>query len=198
MFTGIIETIGLIKNIIHDQTNIHYEIQTDLTHELKIDQSVAHDGVCLTVVQLTDTTHTVTAIQETLQVTSLRNWQIGKKLNIERCMSANGRFDGHIVQGHVDKTANCIDIKDESGSWLLTFQFEDEKSQKYIVKKGSICVNGTSLTVVDCDSMTFSVALIPYTFEHTSFHDLKKGDVVNIEFDVIGKYVEKMLQSRTL
>ena len=198
MFTGIIETIGLIKNIIHDQTNIHYEIQTDLTHELKIDQSVAHDGVCLTVVQLTDTTHTVTAIQETLQVTSLRNWQVGKKLNIERCMSANGRFDGHIVQGHVDKTANCIDIKDESGSWLLTFQFEDEKSQKYIVKKGSICVNGTSLTVVDCDSMTFSVALIPYTFEHTSFHDLKKGDVVNIEFDVIGKYVEKMLQSRTL
>jgi riboflavin synthase len=196
MFTGIIETVGLIKNIIHDKTNIHYEIQTDLTQELKIDQSVAHDGVCLTVVKLTDTTHTVTAIHETLQVTSLKNWQLGKKLNIERCMSANGRFDGHIVQGHVDTTATCISIKDEDGSWLITFEFKDETSQKYVVKKGSICINGTSLTVVNCDNRTLSVALIPYTYEHTSFQDLGVGDTVNIEFDIIGKYVEKMLQSR--
>jgi riboflavin synthase len=196
MFTGIIETVGLIKNIIHDKTNIHYEIQTDLTQELKIDQSVAHDGVCLTVIKLTDTTHTVTAIHETLQVTSLKNWQLGKKLNIERCMSANGRFDGHIVQGHVDTTATCISIKDEDGSWLITFEFKDETSQKYVVKKGSICINGTSLTVVNCDSRTLSVALIPYTYEHTSFQDLAVGDTVNIEFDIIGKYVEKMLQSR--
>jgi riboflavin synthase len=196
MFTGIIETVGLIKNIIHDKTNIHYEIQTDLTQELKIDQSVAHDGVCLTVVKLTDTTHTVTAIHETLQVTSLNNWQLGKKLNIERCMSANGRFDGHIVQGHVDTTATCISIKDEDGSWLITFEFKDETSQKYVVKKGSICINGTSLTVVNCDNRTLSVALIPYTYEHTSFQDLGVGDTVNIEFDIIGKYVEKMLQSR--
>jgi riboflavin synthase len=196
MFTGIIETVGLIKNIIHDKTNIHYEIQTDLTQELKIDQSVAHDGVCLTVVKLTDTTHTVTAIHETLQVTSLNNWQLGKKLNIERCMSANGRFDGHIVQGHVDTTATCISIKDEDGSWLITFEFKDETSQKYVVKKGSICINGTSLTVVNCDNRTLSVAFIPYTYEHTSFQDLGVGDTVNIEFDIIGKYVEKMLQSR--
>jgi riboflavin synthase len=196
MFTGIIETVGLIKNIIHDKTNIHYEIQTDLTQELKIDQSVAHDGVCLTVVKLTDTTHTVTAIHETLQVTSLNNWQLGKKLNIERCMSANGRFDGHIVQGHVDTTATCISIKDEDGSWLITFEFKDETLQKYVVKKGSICINGTSLTVVNCDNRTLSVALIPYTYEHTSFQDLGVGDTVNIEFDIIGKYVEKMLQSR--
>jgi riboflavin synthase len=196
MFTGIIETVGLIKNIIHDKTNIHYEIQTDLTQELKIDQSVAHDGVCLTVVKLTDTTHTVTAIHETLQVTSLKNWQLGKKLNIERCMSANGRFDGHIVQGHVDTTATCISIKDEDGSWLITFEFKDETLQKYVVKKGSICINGTSLTVVNCDNRTLSVALIPYTYEHTSFQDLGVGDTVNIEFDIIGKYVEKMLQSR--
>jgi len=196
MFTGIIETVGLIKNIIHDKTNIHYEIQTDLTQELKIDQSVAHDGVCLTVIKLTDTTHTVTAIHETLQVTSLKNWQLGKKLNIERCMSANGRFDGHIVQGHVDTTATCISIKDEDGSWLITFEFKDETLQKYVVKKGSICINGTSLTVVNCDNRTLSVALIPYTYEHTSFQDLGVGDTVNIEFDIIGKYVEKMLQSR--
>lgn len=196
MFTGIIETVGLIKNIIHDKTNIHFEIQTDLTQELKIDQSVAHDGVCLTVIKLTDTTHTVTAIHETLQVTSLKNWQLGKKLNIERCMSANGRFDGHIVQGHVDTTATCISIKDEDGSWLITFEFKDETSQKYVVKKGSICINGTSLTVVNCDNRTLSVALIPYTYEHTSFQDLTVGDTVNIEFDIIGKYVEKMLQSR--
>jgi riboflavin synthase len=196
MFTGIIETVGLIKNIIHDKTNIHYEIQTDLTQELKIDQSVAHDGVCLTVVKLTDTTHTVTAIHETLQVTSLKNWQLGKKLNIERCMSANGRFDGHIVQGHVDTTATCISIKDEDGSWLITFEFKDETLQKYVVKKGSICINGTSLTVVNCDNRTLSVALIPYTYEHTSFQDLGVGDTVNIEFDIIGKYVEKLLQSR--
>jgi riboflavin synthase len=152
--------------------------------------------VCLTVVKLTDTTHTVTAIHETLQVTSLNNWQLGKKLNIERCMSANGRFDGHIVQGHVDTTATCISIKDEDGSWLITFEFKDETSQKYVVKKGSICINGTSLTVVNCDNRTLSVALIPYTYEHTSFQDLGVGDTVNIEFDIIGKYVEKMLQSR--
>jgi riboflavin synthase len=152
--------------------------------------------VCLTVVKLTDTTHTVTAIHETLQVTSLKNWQLGKKLNIERCMSANGRFDGHIVQGHVDTTATCISIKDEDGSWLITFEFKDETLQKYVVKKGSICINGTSLTVVNCDNRTLSVALIPYTYEHTSFQDLGVGDTVNIEFDIIGKYVEKMLQSR--
>ena len=196
MFTGIIETIGVIKNITKDQTNIHFELSSDITSELRIDQSVAHDGVCLTVVKLTDHTHTVTAIDETLRLTSLVDWKVGKQVNIERCMTANGRFDGHIVQGHVDTTAQCVSIKDEQGSWLITFEFTDNQFHKYVVRKGSICVNGTSLTVVSVEEKSFSIAVIPYTFEHTNFGQLHVGDRVNIEFDIIGKYVERMLQSR--
>lgn len=193
MFTGIIETLGEITSIVQEKTNLHFEIKSNITSELKIDQSVAHDGVCLTVVKLSEQTHTVTAIDETLRLTSLRDWKVGKLVNIERCMSANGRFDGHIVQGHVDTTATCTRIKDEQGSWLIEFEFMNNQFQKYVVRKGSICVNGTSLTVVTAGEKSFSIAVIPYTFEHTNFGKLQAGDVVNIEFDIIGKYVEKMM-----
>lgn len=193
MFTGIIETLGEITSIVQEKTNLHFEIKTNITSELKIDQSVAHDGVCLTVVKLSEQTHTVTAIDETLRLTSLRDWKVGKLVNIERCMSANGRFDGHIVQGHVDTTATCTSIKDEQGSWLIEFEFMNNQFQKYVVRKGSICVNGTSLTVVTAGEKSFSIAVIPYTFEHTNFGKLQAGDIVNIEFDIIGKYVEKMM-----
>lgn len=196
MFTGIIETIGEIENITKDQTNIQFEISSNISSELKIDQSVAHDGVCLTVVKRSEHSHTVTAIDETLRLTSLKDWKVGKRVNLERCMSANGRFDGHIVQGHVDTTAQCVSIKDEHGSWLITFEFTDNQFQKYVVKKGSICVNGTSLTVVRAEEKSFSIAVIPYTFEHTTFGQMHVGDQVNIEFDIIGKYVERMLHLR--
>ncbi len=191
MFTGIVECMGIIKAIQTEQNNIHYTIESEISSELKIDQSLAHNGVCLTVVNIAGNTHVVTAIQETLNKTDLKSWAIGKYVNLERCMKADGRFDGHIVQGHVDCTATCIQKIDEGGSWRFSFQYS--KGLGVTVEKGSITVNGTSLTVVDSKENEFSVAIIPYTYEHTVFGVLNEGDTVNLEFDIVGKYIQKMM-----
>lgn len=192
MFTGIIETLAKVEAIEKEGTNIHFTFSSSITHELKIDQSVAHNGVCLTVIKIDDKKYTVTAIDETLKRTNLGELTVGKLVNLERCMPANGRFDGHIVQGHVDTTATCKEIKDLNGSW--EFVFEHEKSKTNItVEKGSITINGVSLTVVQSTDTLFSVCIIPYTFENTNFKEIKTGSTINLEFDVIGKYVAKML-----
>jgi riboflavin synthase len=195
MFTGIIETLGEVKNIVKEETNIHFTIQSALSHELKIDQSVAHNGVCLTVVALNENTHTVTAIQETLNKTALGNLKIGSKVNLERCMQMNARLDGHIVQGHVDQTATCILVDELNGSWEYRFSY-DASLGNVTVEKGSICVNGISLTVVNSTPNEFSVFIIPYTFEHTNLHEVKVGDTVNLEFDIIGKYVARLMGNK--
>lgn len=193
MFTGIIETLGTITNITKEGSNVHFELSADFTHELKIDQSVAHNGVCLTVVAINDNKYTVTAIDETLKITALSQWQIGDKINLERCMQLGARLDGHIVQGHVDTVAICIEKQQLDGSWEFTFEYE-KKPNHITVPKGSITVNGTSLTVVKSEVNLFSVAIIPYTYEHTVFKFIKPGTKVNLEFDVIGKYVARLLQ----
>ena len=190
MFTGIIEEIGLVTEIRQDGGNVHFTIQSKLSDELKIDQSVAHNGCCLTVVEMKPGTHTVTAIQETLQKTNLGSWELGSKINLERCMSLNGRLDGHIVQGHVDGLARCVSIADEDGSWRYRFDYQ---SDFVTVEKGSVTINGTSLTVVDSEDGAFSVCIIPYTYEHTNFHTLIVGTEVNLEFDIIGKYVARLM-----
>jgi riboflavin synthase len=195
MFTGIIETLGIVKNIQQDQTNIHFTIESSISNELKIDQSVSHNGVCMTVVVINDNTHVVTAIDETLQKTSLGNLQVGDVVNLERCTQANGRFDGHIVQGHVDQTAVCIARIDQNGSWLFTFQY-DSVLNNITVEKGSITVNGISLTIVNSQIDRFSVAIIPYTIEHTNLQHVDVGTTVNLEFDIIGKYVSKIMALR--
>lgn len=191
MFTGIIETMGTIKHIEHEGSNVHYTLSSEITNELKIDQSLAHNGVCLTVIAINNDQYTVTAIQETLEKTALKQWQVGHKINLERAMRLGDRLDGHMVQGHVDEVASCTHIEDQNGSWL--FRFEYNKASKNItIEKGSICVNGTSLTVVGSEDNTFGVAIIPYTYKHTVFHQLKLGDLVNIEFDMVGKYIAKL------
>jgi riboflavin synthase len=195
MFTGIIETIGIISDIKKDQGNVHLTIQTNITNELKIDQSVAHNGVCLTVVEIFDNKHVVTAIQETINKTTLGEWQIGDKVNIERAMKLGDRLDGHIVQGHVDQTAVCTSIQEKSGSWEFTFEY-DTALNNITIEKGSITVNGTSLTVVNSAKNSFSVAIIPYTYEHTIFHTFEIGTKVNLEFDVVGKYIARMYELR--
>ena len=195
MFTGIIETLGIISDIKKDQENVHLTIQTNIASELKIDQSVAHNGVCLTVVELFDDKHVVTAIQETIDKTSLGSWKIGDKVNIERAMKLGDRLDGHIVQGHVDQTAVCTEIVDKEGSWLFTFSY-DSSLNNITIEKGSITVNGTSLTVVNSKKDSFSVAIIPYTYEHTIFHTFEIGTSVNLEFDVVGKYIARMYELR--
>jgi riboflavin synthase len=192
MFTGIIEGMGQVQAIQEEGTNKHYTISAPFTQELQIDQSVAHNGICLTVVNISDTTYTVTAIDETLQKTNLNSLKVGDKVNLERCMSANGRFDGHIVQGHVDQVANCESVTDENGSWVFTFRY-DPSLGNVTVEKGSITVNGISLTVVNSNEDRFSVAIIPYTYEHTNLHQVKPGSTVNLEFDIIGKYVARLL-----
>ncbi|MES2560490.1 MAG: riboflavin synthase [Bacteroidota bacterium] len=196
MFTGIIETMGVIERIRNEGTNKHFTLSAPITHELQIDQSVAHNGVCLTVVNIEGNQYTVTAIDETLLKTTLNDWNTGQKVNIERCMPANGRFDGHIVQGHVDSTATCISVEDKNGSWVFSFELAAQSDTGLIVPKGSVCINGISLTVVDIQQTIFSVAIIPYTFEHTNMHEVTAGTKVNIEFDIIGKYIAKMLQNR--
>lgn len=193
MFTGIIETLGEIAQIKKEQGNLHISIKSDISKDLKIDQSVAHNGVCLTVVDLKDGEHTVTAIDETLQKTNIGDLKVGDLVNLERCMQMNGRLDGHIVQGHVDQTAKCINLQEANGSWIFTFEYDATKGN-VTVEKGSVCVNGISLTVVNSGANTFSVAIIPYTFEHTNLQNVKPGDFVNIEFDIIGKYVAKMME----
>tara|TARA_Y100000385_G_scaffold289886_1_gene360866 strand:+ start:3831 stop:4409 length:579 start_codon:yes stop_codon:yes gene_type:complete len=191
MFTGIIEQLGTVQKIEKDGENVHFTMQSDFTDELKIDQSVAHSGCCLTVVKIDGSEYVVTAILETLRKTNLGTWKIGTKVNLERCMIMNGRLDGHIVQGHVDTTAKCTAIANEDGSWKYTFEYNTED---VTVEKGSITVNGTSLTVVDSTKSGFSVCIIPYTQEFTNFHTLEVGSTVNLEFDIIGKYVAKLFQ----
>lgn len=193
MFTGIIETLGKITDLQHEQGNLNITVQSAIAAELKIDQSVSHNGVCLTVIAIADGKHTVTAIEETLSKTSLGDLKTGDLVNLERCMQMNARLDGHIVQGHVDQTAVCIDFKELDGSWEYTFEY-DTAQGNVTVEKGSICVNGISLTVVNSKANSFSVAIIPYTFEHTNLQHVRKGSVVNLEFDIIGKYVARLMQ----
>lgn len=190
MFTGIIEQLGTIQKIEKEGANIHFTVEAPFTSELKIDQSVAHNGCCLTVVKIEGNQYVVTAIQETLDKTNLGAWKVGSKVNLERCMLMNGRLDGHIVQGHVDTTATCIAIEDQDGSWKYTFRYQADMPT---VEKGSVTVNGVSLTVVDSKENEFSVCIIPYTHEHTNFHTFELGTKVNLEFDIIGKYVAKLM-----
>ncbi len=196
MFTGIIESNALLVEQIQEGTNIHFWFQTNLSDTFKIDQSVAHNGVCLTVVELKQGMHRVTAIEETLNKTNLGALSKGDLVNIERCMAANGRFDGHIVQGHVDGLATCTGIKDCKGSWELSFELQSLAQGLLVVEKGSICINGISLTVASCDERNFTVAIIPYTWEHTNLSRLSIGKTVNIEFDILGKYIAKQLAYR--
>ena len=193
MFTGIIEEIGHVRKILKEAENIHFYIEANFTPELKIDQSVAHNGVCLTVVEISEYIYKVTAIQETLDKTSLGELEVGAPVNLERGMKMNAHLDGHIVQGHVDQTATCIHREEKDGSWIFTFQY-DPKLQNVTIEKGSITINGVSLTVVNSKLNQFSVAIIPYTYEHTTFKSLQKGDQVNLEFDVIGKYVKRLME----
>ena len=193
MFTGIIESLGEIKLITKSDTNINFTIKSSLAGDLKIDQSLSHNGVCLTIVDVAEKTYSVTAVSETLDVTSLKNLKLGDLVNLERSMKMNGRLDGHIVQGHVDQTGICTSIKNKNGSWVFSFEFN--ASQKNItIEKGSITINGVSLTVINSNKNSFSVAIIPYTYENTNFHKLIKGEIVNLEFDVLGKYISKMFK----
>ncbi|MEM6317708.1 MAG: riboflavin synthase [Bacteroidota bacterium] len=193
MFTGIIEVLGKVDHIEKEGTNVHFTISSPISNELKIDQSVSHNGVCLTVVELADGQHVVTAIEETLKRTSIGSLKVGDEINIERAMSASARFDGHFVQGHVDTTAKCVAVEVLEGSWYFSFQYH-VKPEWLLVDKGSICINGVSLTVVEPKNDAFSVAIIPYTYEHTVFKNLQVGDTVNLEFDMIGKYITKYMQ----
>jgi len=196
MFTGIIEELGEVELIKFENQNKHFIIKANMTSQLKIDQSVSHNGICLTVIDINKNknTYTVTAINETLQKTNLNTLQIGDKVNLERSMKLGSRIDGHIVQGHVDQTAKCVNVSEENGSHFFTFEYEQKNN--ITVEKGSICVNGVSLTVVNSGSNKFSVAIIPYTFNHTNFHEIKKGSIVNLEFDIFGKYIAKMLTKK--
>ena len=191
MFTGIIETLGTITDLKTDQQNLHITVDSGITSELKIDQSVAHNGVCLTVVSILDSTYTVTAIKETLDKTNIGSLKVNDSVNLERAMKLGDRLDGHIVQGHVDQTATCVSVEETEGSWLFTFKY-DSSLNNITIEKGSITVNGVSLTVVNSKKDAFSVAIIPYTYEHTNFKTFKEGTVVNLEFDVIGKYVSRL------
>ncbi len=195
MFTGIIETLGEVQNIQNENDNLHISLQSSITKELKIDQSVAHNGVCLTVIAIDNDVYTVTAIAETINKTNLGDWKIGDTLNLERAMLLGSRLDGHIVQGHVDQTGTCKNIKETNGSWYFTFEY-DKNFSNITIEKGSITVNGVSLTVVDSKENEFSVAIIPYTYNHTNFKDFKIGTKINLEFDVIGKYVSRLYEIR--
>ena len=193
MFTGIIEDIGVISNLKEELDNLHITIKSTITPELKIDQSVAHNGVCLTIVGISNNEYTVTAIKETLDKTNLGTLKISDKVNLERAMKLGDRLDGHMVQGHVDQTAICTHVEDANGSWVFTFNY-DSSFNNITIEKGSITINGTSLTVVNSKKNSFSVAIIPYTYHHTNFKTFKKGTIVNLEFDVLGKYVAKLLE----
>lgn len=195
MFTGIIETTGLVRAVRRNGSNVDFDIAVSFLPELKIDQSIAHNGACLTVVNISEEVYTVTAIDETLKKTNLGDLMAGAEINLERCMTLGGRLDGHIVQGHVDLAGICTSVEANDGSWNYTFTY-DSKSGHVTVPKGSICVNGVSLTVVDSSPGEFSVAIIPYTYEHTTFRFLHKGHRVNLEFDIIGKYVAELMKHR--
>jgi riboflavin synthase len=191
MFTGIIETLGVVQEVKKEQDNIHVTVESSITGELKIDQSVAHNGICLTVVYIDGDHYTVTAIGETIKKTNLSDWEVGNSVNLERAMRLGDRLDGHIVQGHVDQIGTCVSVKETNGSWFYTFEY-DSSLQNITIEKGSITVNGVSLTVVDSGKNNFSVAIIPYTHEHTNFNSFVVGTKVNLEFDVIGKYVSRL------
>ncbi len=197
MFSGIIEEAAVIRQLESDKGNLHLTLECSFTNELKIDQSVAHNGVCLTVVKIQGDCYTVTAIRETLEKSNLGSLKVGDKVNLERSMLMNGRLDGHIVQGHVDQTAQCIEVREADGSWYFTFQYDIDRAkatQGYVtVEKGSVCVNGVSLTVVNSRDDRFSVAIIPFTYEHTNFHQFKAGSIVNLEFDILGKYISRLM-----
>lgn len=193
MFSGIIESLGKVESIQANKGNLTFKILSILAPELKIDQSVAHNGVCLTVVNIENTYYEVTAIAETLQKTNLGTLNVGDWVNLERCIRLNDRLDGHIVQGHVDQTGICTKAQEQNGSWLYSFEYDASKGN-VTVEKGSICVNGVSLTVVDSTQNGFSVAIIPYTYEHTTFQFIKTGDSVNLEFDILGKYIARLMQ----
>lgn len=193
MFTGIIEAIGTIKNIEKEGTNVHFTIQSPISKELKIDQSIAHNGVCLTVVAQQQDEHVVTAVEETLKRSNLGELTIGAQVNLERAMASNGRLDGHIVQGHVDTTGKCVEVKEIDGSWYFTFEYRPNETH-LLVDKGSVCINGVSLTVVEPKGDLFSVAIIPYTYEHTNFNAFSPGTTVNLEFDIIGKYIAQYVK----
>ena len=198
MFSGIVEEYATLVALVKDQENIHFTFKCSFVNELKIDQSISHNGVCLTVVSLTDDTYTVTAMKETLDRSNLGLLKVGDKVNVERSMMMNGRLDGHIVQGHVDQTAVCTSVEDANGSWYYTFEYPFDKEmagQGYItVEKGSVCVNGVSLTVCNSKQNSFQVAIIPYTHDNTNFCQIEKGTVVNLEFDIVGKYISKIMQ----
>lgn len=193
MFTGIIEQKGVISDVKISGSNRSFYVESPISHELKVDQSVSHDGVCLTVEKVANHTHIVTAIEETFKKTNLSTWKIGTVINLERCLQFNGRIDGHIVQGHVDATANCINVTDKDGSWEYSFQF-DKKFASLIIEKGSITINGTSLTCFNVKENEFTVAIIPYTYNHTNISFIQVDAIVNIEFDMIGKYVNRIQQ----
>lgn len=193
MFTGIIEKLGEITKIEAENTNVHFTVKSSFTNELKIDQSVAHNGCCLTVVEINGEEYVVTAIEESLKKTNLSSWKVGTKVNLERCMQLGARLDGHIVQGHVDTRGVCESVENLDGSWKYTFSYDFDQPT---VEKGSITINGVSLTVVDSEKGKFSVCIIPYTYEHTNFHTFEKGTIVNLEFDIIGKYVSKLIGNK--
>ena len=190
MFTGIIESLGKITNVNVDRGNIDFTIESSISKELKVDQSISHNGVCLTVTELSDNSHTVTAVKETLDKSSLKNFAVNDLVNLERAMKLGERLDGHLVQGHVDGVAKCTDVSVNDGSWIYKFEF-NVANEMLLIEKGSVCINGVSLTVFDIEKNTFKVTIIPYTYENTSFKVLKVGDLVNIEFDMIGKYLAR-------
>ncbi|MCW3083560.1 MAG: riboflavin synthase subunit alpha [Bacteroidetes bacterium] len=193
MFSGIIEGLGKVTALQKEQSNLHITVKSAFTHELKIDQSIAHNGVCLTVVGISNDEYIVTAIDETLQKSNIGLLSVGDEVNLERCMRLGDRLDGHIVQGHVDQTAVCRSVEESNGSWIFTFEY-DAAQNNITVEKGSVCVNGVSLTVVNSKENSFSVCIIPFTFEHTNFKNIKTGSVVNLEFDILGKYISKLVK----
>ena len=195
MFTGIIENLSEIKEIVEEGDNLSISFYSNITDELKIDQSVSHNGICLTVVKIENNIYNVTAIKETILKSSIKNWKVGDLINIERAMKLGDRLDGHMVQGHVDQTAICKKILEENGSWY--FDFEYDKSDNLTIEKGAIAINGVSLTVVSSNQNTFSVAIIPYTYNHTNFKNISIGDLVNLEFDMIGKYISKIIKNQS-
>ncbi|MCU0356526.1 MAG: riboflavin synthase [Cyclobacteriaceae bacterium] len=195
MFTGIIESMGRVVRIVQEQSNRHFLIDSPISNELKVDQSLAHNGVCLTVTKITDEGHWVTAVDETLKKSNLGDWKEGSVVNLERSMPANGRFDGHIVQGHVDQAGICTRVEEVEGSWLFDFEY-DSSGGNITVEKGSICIDGVSLTCFNSKNGSFRVTIIPYTYEHTTFGVLKAGDRVNLEFDILGKYIQRLLQKQ--
>lgn len=194
MFSGIVEETATVTRVEKERENIHFSLTCSFVEELSVDQSVSHDGVCLTVVMVSENEYTVTAIQETLLKTNLGDWKPGTRVNLERSVKADGRLDGHMVQGHVDLTARCVDVRESEGSWYYTFEYDPLTEEHLTVEKGSVSVNGVSLTVVNSLQKSFQVAIIPYTYEVTNFHEIKPGTVVNIEFDIIGKYIAKILK----